>query len=86
MSNEKFWDIQLGNGTRCVDGDDLVILCLTDGYIEYLSYPLICKHSTSIEEFISALNEIAKHVKDKDVFLSLTKRLIDYIHSNDAET
>ena len=74
-----WWDVVVSSKYKCEKcGESVVSLVYWDGYIEYLEYPLLCRHCDGPREFINAVKTIAEKVKDQDEFYQLTEKLLSF--------
>jgi hypothetical protein len=62
-----------------------VSLILTDGYIDYLEYPLLCRYCDGPREFANAVRTIAEKVKNQEDFYRLVGKLLSFARKDTQE-
>ena len=71
------WDVVVSSKYKCEKcGENAVSLILTDGYIDYLEYPLLCRYCDGSREFANAVRTIAEKVKNQEDFYYLVGKLL----------
>jgi len=80
------WDIVMSSKYRCEKcGEHVASLILTDGYIDYLEYPLFCVYCDGPRDFAGAIKVIAEKVKDPKQFYWLVEKLLYFARDTQEE-